>query len=132
VAAAANIVINDGQGSPAAHTFVPARKDGMKVDYDERTTPHTPAGFYTIAISSTAPQSKSPVVRCKISLAMPLESYDSVTGLYSYPTTARFNIDVLVPTSATSAQRADVYAYLKNLMAHATVQSLIKDLDAPF
>lgn len=131
MAAASNIVINDGQGTPVAHTFVPARKTGTKVDWEERVTPHTASGFYTISTSANAPSSGQ-VVRNKITLAVPLEVYDSVTATYTYPLTARASIDVLVPVGATSAQRADIYAYVKNLLAHATIQAMIKDLDVPF
>lgn len=132
MAAASNIVINDGQGTPVAHTFVPARKDGSVVEYEERVTPHTASGFYSISISQSSPKSSSPVVRTKVTMAVPIEVFDSDTGVYSYPNTARLICEVLLPVVMTAAQRADLYAYTKNLLAHATLQSCIKDLDAPF
>jgi len=132
MAAASNIVINDGQGTPVAHTFTPARKDGFVVEWEERTTSHAASGFYTLSISQTSPKSSSPVIRTKVNLAVPIEVLDSVTGVYSYPNTARLIVEVLEPVGLTAAQRADIYAYTKNLLAHATLQAAIKDLDAPF
>jgi hypothetical protein len=41
-------------------------------------------------------------------------------------------MDILVPVSATAAERADLYAYLKNLVSHAVIDNLVNDLDTPF
>jgi hypothetical protein len=132
MAAASSITINDGQTTPVAHTFVPARKNGQVVEYEERVTAANPAGFFTLAISQGDSKSASPVIRTRISVAVPVEVLDSSTGLYSYPYTSRISIDVLLPKNATAAIRADVAAYAKNLLAHATIVSLLKDLDAPY
>lgn len=130
MAAAANIVIADG--SSANHTFAPARKTGMLVEYEERTTPHTPDGFYTIGISQTAPNSSSPIIKTRITISLPVEVYDSTTATYSYANTSRVNIDVLMPKTLSSGNRADLYAYAKNLLANAVISGLISSLDAPY
>jgi len=129
MAAASNIVIADY--SAVNHTFVPSRKDGDVVTFLEKTTPQTALGFYSITTAQSASKS-SVVTRSKIVLSVPLEVLDTVTGTYSYPYTGRMIVDFLVPIYATSAQRADLYAYGKNLLAHATIQSMIKDQDSPF
>jgi hypothetical protein len=130
MAAATNIVINDAV--PAAHTFVPARKNGQIVEWEERTTSNTSQGFYTLSVSQTDSKTKSPVIRTKVSLAIPTEVLDSATGLYSYPSTARILVDVLLLKEASATLRADIAAYVKNLISHATIQALIADLDAPY
>jgi hypothetical protein len=132
MAAASDIIINDGQSTPVAHTFTPFSKDGSMVVWLERTTAHTSAGFYPLTVSQSSPNGKSPVVRTKITLALPLEAYNSSTGIYSYTDTSRVILDVLMPVSMVAAGRADVYAYLKNLMAHATIEATIKDLSPPY
>jgi hypothetical protein len=132
MAAAANIVVDDGAGTPVAHTFSPARKDGGVVVYEERTTANTPSGFYTFAISQTSAKTSKSVVRSKLTLEVPIEVLDSTTGLYSYPSSMRFIVEVMVPKDATAEQRENVAAYLKNFVAHATIQSCLADLDAPF
>lgn len=128
MAAASTITINDG--TPTAHNFVPARKSGDKVVWEERTTASTPRGFYTITINQS--KTNGPVIRSKISLAMPVEVQDTDTGLYSYADVCRFNIDVLIPVNSTATVRADTYAYLKNLMADSVIDSLIADIDPPY
>lgn len=132
MAAAVDLVLNDGQGTPVAHTFSPARKDGVLVEYEERLTAHTPSGFFTIGISQSSLKKNSSVIRMKVSLALPIEVFDTSTSAYSYPNVCRFNIDVLIPTTATSSVRNDVAAYAKNLLAHTVIQNMIKNLDAPF
>jgi hypothetical protein len=132
MAAASNIVVSDGQSTPVAHTFSPARKDGGLVIYEERTTANTPKGFYTLGLSQTSPKASNSVIRTKLSLEVPIEVLDSTTGLYSYPSSMRFSIDVLMPKTVTADQRNDIAAYLKNICAHATIDAMIADLDAPY
>jgi hypothetical protein len=132
MAAAANIVINDGASTPVAHTFVPARKNGQVVEYEERSTAFNPQGFYTLAISQSDSKGASPVIRTKVTLAVPVQVLDSSTGLYTYPAVSRISLEVLLPKSATSTVRSDISAYLQNLCAHATIVDLVKDLNAPF
>jgi hypothetical protein len=131
MSAATNIVINDGQSTPVSHTFVPARKAGDVVFWEERNTAHTAGGFYSISIGANSPTSRQ-VVRAKINLSVPFEVVNVDTGSYSYPSIGRANMDILVPVSATAAERADLYAYLKNLVSHAVIDNLVNDLDTPF
>jgi hypothetical protein len=72
------------------------------------------------------------VVRSKLTLEVPIEVLDSTTGLYSYPSSMRFIVEVMVPKDAAAEQRDNIAAYLKNFVAHATIQSCLADLDAPF
>jgi len=130
MSAATSIIIADGQGTPVNHTFIPSSKDNASVSYQEKTTPHTAAGFYQLLIENNV-KKNSPVIRQNISLAVPIEVLQS-DGTYKYDSTCRFSCTFLVPVVATSSMRADLYAYAKNLLAHAVVQALVKDLDPPF
>jgi predicted carbohydrate-binding protein with CBM5 and CBM33 domain len=132
MAAAANIVIEDGQSTPVEHTFVPTRKEGDIVVYQERTTAATAAGFYSLSISQSKVSGNSSVVRQKIKVEVPIEVLDTVTGLYSYPSSYRFDINVILPKDLPVASRENAAAYLKNLAAHSVVTALIENLDAPF
>lgn len=131
MAAATDIVLNDGQSTPAAHTFSPARKSGDRVVWEERSTASTASGFYLLTTKANPPSSAS-VIRNKITLAIPLEIYDSVSQTYSYPDIARLSADILIPVNATSADRKNMAAYVKNLFAHATIVSMLEDLDVPY
>jgi len=132
MAAATTITIADGQSTPQDHDFVPARKNGNSVVWEERSTAHTPLGFYTIAMSQGPATSTSPVTRAKVSLVVPLEAQDSVTGIYSYEKVMRANVEVIIPTTAVSLDRDNVSAYLRNLLNDATFRSMVEDNDPPF
>jgi len=132
MAAATDVVLADGQGTPANHTFSPARKNGPMVEWEERVTNHLPNGFYTLAISTTSTKSKSPVVRGKVSVSVPLENLNADTGNYEYSSVNRFSIDILIAKDSTQAERNDLAAYLKNLCAHTVIQNFVKNLDSPF
>jgi len=131
MAAAANIVIADGQSTPVNHTFVPSQKEGSTVIYQERSTAHTEAGFYALSVGSTV-SAKSPVRRVKISLSVPLEVLNTVTGGYSYDNTMRANIELLIPTAAIQGNRADLAAYVKNFTALTLFTDIVKSLDFPY
>jgi len=132
MAAASTLVIYDGQSTPVAHNFVPARKDGSIVVWEERTTANTPAGFFTFAFSQTAPKDSKTVIKSKATLEVPVEVLDTDTGQYSYLTSARFVLTVMLPKDATQAVRDDLGAYVKNFLANAVIQSALTDLDVPF
>jgi len=132
MAAATTITVNDGQGTPAAHSFIPVRKNGSLVEWEERSTPHTPAGYYILGISGGDTRGSSQIIRSKVSLSVPLEVLDTSTSTYLYSNTARFILDILMPKAMTAAQRADLAAYLKNITANAVVTNLVSNLDAPF
>lgn len=132
MAAASDIVVNDGQSTPVAHTFSPARKDGGLVIYEERTTANSPRGFYTLGVSQTSPKAANAVIRTKLSFEVPIEVHDTNLDVYTYPSSMRFNIDVLMPKDISTDDRADMAAYIKNILTHATIQALIANLDAPY
>jgi hypothetical protein len=132
MAAATTVSINDGQATPVAHSFVPARKNGNIVTWEERTTAHTPLGFFTISMSQSPATASSPVQRSKVQLVVPLESQDADTGIYSYDKVMRANIEVILPTTAVDAERDDMSAYVRNLAAHAVFRSMLEDSDPAY
>jgi hypothetical protein len=130
MAAASSFSVDDGQSTPVSHLFAPARKDGLLVVFEERTTANNPLGFYSFATSQTSPKSSSAVIRTKLTLEVPLSVLDSSTGLYSYPSSNRWVVEGMIAKNATLAQRKDLYAYLKNIVSLTMVKSLFEDLDA--
>jgi hypothetical protein len=132
MAAATDIVVDDAQSTPVAHTFSPARKDGGLVVYEERTTANSPRGFYTLGISQTSPKAANTVIRTKLTFEVPIEVHDTNLDVYTYPSSMRFNVDVLMPKDISTADRANMAAYVKNVISHATIQALIANLDAPY
>jgi hypothetical protein len=132
MAAATDLVINDGQATPVAHTFKPARKTGEVITWEERTTGNTPAGFYTFAFSQNSPKTAKTVIKTKMTLEVPIEVLDADTAQYSYPTSARFTFTIMVPVDASLAVRNDIAAYAKNFLANAVMQTALSTMDVPY
>lgn len=53
--AVTNIVINDAQATPVAHTFVPLAPDAKGVWWFEDQSPASPIGYKRISLSLTRP-----------------------------------------------------------------------------
>lgn len=116
-----NIVLADGQTTPANHTFVPVSlNENQAVWYDRALSVQASQPYMTAKL--TAAKGQTGVSRVNVSLAVPL--YDNVNG--KLVNTVRGSIELLIPGSSTQAQRDNIAAYIKNLAAHATVQSMIK------
>jgi hypothetical protein len=132
MAAATSIALDDGQSTPVSHTFVPARKNGVIVYWEERTTAHTPLGFYIMSMGQGPASSTSPVQRGKFSLLVPIETYDSVTGAYSYEKVMRANVECIIPTTASAADRENLSAFLRNGVAETTFRSMVEGSNPPY
>jgi hypothetical protein len=132
MAAASTIVLYDGQATPVAHNFVPARKNGNVVVWEERSTAHTPLGFYSLSMSQSPALSTSPVQRSKSNIVVPLEYLDDTTGRYSYDKVMRANVEVILPTTAVTSERQNLSAYLFNLCAHAVFRAMLEESDPSY
>lgn len=116
-----NIVLADGQTTPANHTFVPVSlNENLAVWYDRALSVQASQPFMTAKL--TAAKGQSGVSRVNVGIAVPL--YDDVNG--KLINTVRGSLELLIPGSSTQSQRDNIAAYVKNLAAHATVQSMIK------
>jgi len=120
--AAANLTIADSV--PGNHTFVPFQKDGMKVYWAEKTTPHTPAGFYVYSMEYNVASSLGAVNRWDITLDVPIEALNSA-GVYEVVGHNRAIIKLYVYKGSTALQVADIAAYVKNFLGNATIVAAI-------
>lgn len=115
------IVLADGQSTPASHTFTPASlQENRAVYYDRALSTQAEQPYLTLQFVQG--RKTSDVSRVKGSLTVPL--YDTVNGRLVNTVPASF--EVIIPGTSTQAQRDNIAAYLKNLVAHATVQAMIK------
>lgn len=84
----------------------------------------TPGGFRTIALQVKQPTDPTRgVTRVIGKVARPF--VNATTGLVDY--VGRVSIEVLVPVSATLAERQELYAMAKNAIAHANFSSAVVD-----
>lgn len=141
--ARANIVINDGQATPVAHTFNPSEDGDM--DLFEDKVGGIAIGFPLIAVrfrrpvapsNGTASNANNRVYRINVNVSVPtLESTSASTGtgIPPAPTVAyvcRCNMEWLLPERSTLQERKNLRAYVANLMANADIQKVLQDLEA--
>lgn len=136
MAAVANIVLADGQGTPVNHTFVPTQVSPDLVTYHDKAT-GIAAGYPRVTIGRRLASRENSNVKTSSRVYLPvLETVATASsGFTPGPTVAYSlagNVDVAIPDRATAAERADLYAYLKNLVAHAVFGSAVKDMDFPY
>lgn len=125
----ANIVINDGQATPAAHTYVPVGKP-LGTDYEyfvERSSgvPNAQAEI-RLRLRTPVPNSGSPY---KVDATVLVPETAIVNGETVVLSQNRVDVTFTLSPKSTSADRADVLAFARNLLANAIVESLVEDLE---
>lgn len=126
MAQASAITINDGQATPVAVTFNPEAVTPALSSFADRSA-GIALGFRRLQVRNTFANGKSTVNRSKFSVAVPVTQV--VNGVTSVAYTLRANVDIILPDGATDANRKDLYAFLKNGLAHSLVQGAMRDLD---
>lgn len=133
--AQASIVINDGQGTPVAHTFVPdgalAQPDGKVVaEWVDRSQTYK-VGFWKIREQHSKPNGNG-VEKIRFVLERPvLETLGSaVVGFNPAPQLAYLpmaSIEYMLPERASTAELADLAALVKNFTALSFVTSKVSN-----
>lgn len=141
MSAVANIVLNDAQGTPVAHTFIP-------IDYDAKSgtwwfedqTGTNAIGFNRISVNLSKPLPPAPgqssagrMVRVKLSIHVPvLETLGTNdAGITPAPTVAfipRAMCEFVIPERSSLQNRKDVRKYMQFLIADAQVVSAVENL----
>lgn len=141
MAAAANIVLNDAQGTPVAHTFVPLGPDSNGVWWFEDQSGASPIGYNKISMSLVRPlttsqgeSSEKRVSRLKLALHTPkLENTtnSTVSGVAPAPTisyTPRAQLELIIPERSSLQDRKDLRKYAQFLLADAAVVAAAENL----
>lgn len=142
----ANVVINDGQATPVAHTFSPVRIDEKGVASLFDRSGGIAIGFPRLAISIKEPINpvKAGVAsdavkrnyKCVITIDVPtLESTSAATGtgIAPAPTVAYVHaarLELLLPERGSLANRNDLLAYVRNALNDTTIKSIVQNLEA--
>lgn len=138
-----NIVLADGQTTPVNHTFKPITKDNNGVAWYNDQATGVPIGYPKLSLSLKVPpmgaqpgsSAYGQVYRATLKLSIPqLEVTSPATGsgIQPAPTVAYtdiVNIEFVLSARGTLQARKDALAYAKSLLAHATVQAMIHDLE---
>jgi len=135
MAAIASVTLNDGQATPVAHTFSPGSIKGDVAQWFDRSG-GIAVGYPILSVSIRAPLAKGArVYKATVKISVPtLEVTSPSTGTGIQPAPIKgydcvFIGDFLLPERSTKPNRADVLAYAKNALAHATVKAAIEDLE---
>lgn len=126
MAQAAALSILDGQATPVAVVFTPESVTPALSSFADRSAGISLA-YRRIKVSSSFANGKSRVNRNKLSVELPVTSL--VNGITMVASTLRANIDVILPDSATDAQRKDLYAFTVNALANTLIRGALRDLD---
>lgn len=136
MAAIANIVLADGQTTPANKTFVPfIAQVGIAPAVWYEKSAANPLGYRRITLSVNFKPNGVSKVRLQISDPV-LASFganccvDTNTPVVSY--TDIFDATFSLPSSSTQANRKDILAYAKNMLGTTVMQEAVWDLSPVF
>lgn len=122
----APLTINNGAATPVAKTFSPERVGSDTSVFAERSAPAS-AGFTRLTVGFSAANGKRATNRVDIKLDFPVLS--TVNGVSSVAYTGRFQGYFVIPDVMTSAERADLAAYVANALDVTAIRATVKDLD---
>lgn len=126
--AISSLVIADGAATPVNHTFTPVNVVNGIATWKDKSS-GIPAGFPVITLSVREPTKANPAYKVQTKVTVPkLETSPN----FLVPTEAYrnlINMDVVMHERCTEQDRKDLYAYGKNLLAHAILGSAIKDVE---
>jgi hypothetical protein len=133
MSAQANLVINDGAGTPVAHTFNPkgakTSQTGKDVALWRDQSPATMLDYLSITEQHSAPNSNGiekfrwvievPKTETPSGATAPVKAY-SATGV----------IEIWIHERASAAELANIAAFVKNFAAHAYMTSAVTNREA--
>jgi hypothetical protein len=133
MSAISNIVLNNGAATPVAKTFVPVQKFGgaKQPAVWKLKEGSSPLAWCRVEITETRTSRGSRRVEYKI-LVPYVADVDGVPTLVS---TALFDSRTggfIIPDTAVQSQIDDLYAFAKNLAAHAVMDAWVCDQDPAF
>lgn len=132
----ANIVLNDGQAAPVAHTFSPTGPDRNGVHFWHDRASGVALGFPRISIDVKRPvpsgsstvSTSDRVQRVKMRTVKPVLESGVTVPTKAYDLT--FNGEFILPERATAEDCADIQAYATNLIASALADALIQQRES--
>lgn len=137
MAAVGNIVINDGQGSPVAHTFSPSTVTSEVVEYHDRVGGIV-LGYPRLTLGQKMPATPGASIKQTLKVEVPtLETVTGSTGegFAPKPTLAykeRAYAEFYHDPRSSLQERKNLNAYFKNALANAAWTSIVENYEMPF
>lgn len=126
--AIAALSINDGQSTPAAHSFAPVTTDGSLAKFADRS-PTIPSGFRTISHEVAGPSGSR--VTNKVQSGFMIPTVATVNGSDQVVRYSSAQVTLNIHPDATLQERKDLLAYLVNFYQHASVKLSVENVE-PF
>lgn len=122
------IAINDGKATPVSHSFAPVTTDGSTAKWANRAA-SIPQGYEQMSIEIRAPSSSTAAYRIVGSLILPTVA--TVNGQDVVVRSNKLDFTINLGQLSTTQDRKDAVVLLSNLLANASVQTAVQNLE-PF
>lgn len=122
----APLSILDGLATPVARLFAPMRVAPDQSVFAEKTSPVS-AGYKLLKVGLSSASASRPTNRVDVELQFPVVS--TVNGISTVAYTGLFKGYFVLPDVMTSAERADLVAFVANALDNTQIRGVIKDLD---
>lgn len=120
-----NIVVNDGESTPVAHTFSPTSQQGSTAKLHARNST-TIEGWETLVVEVKQAAKAGQAAQVRIGLGDPVEA--TVNGQVQVVRTNSFEIKFNSATTSTAQERKNDRMLAINLLQHATIIDCIENV----
>jgi hypothetical protein len=124
--AIAALTINDGQSTPASHTFSPVTTDGSLAKLADRS-PSIPAGYRVISHEVTPPSGNRTTSKIQTGFMIPVVA--TVDGSDKVVRYSSAQVTLNIHPEATLQERKDLRAYLVNFFDEADIKTSIENVE---
>jgi len=124
--ALAALTINDGQSSPAAHTFSPVSTNGALAKWADRS-PTIPAGFITSTLEVAAPSGNRTVYKWQSGYNLP--TIATIDGVDQVVRNSSAQVTLNIHPESTLQERKDLLAYVANSLGIAGWKTSVENLE---
>lgn len=127
-----NLLLGDGQSTPAAHTLTPASNgaDGVCRWHDREHNGGIALGFSTATFSVREPVKAGGVTRVKLTISVP--KLDTTTTVPSLIGVGQASAEFIFPGAYTRQDRRDLRAFLWNMIGTDALGDNIVDMQRPY
>lgn len=123
---ATNIVLADGQATPANVTFAVEQATPNLSTFVDRSA-GVPAFFRRVSQSLRYAGGGKVVNTSTMSVTVPV--YALVNGVNALQYTLRAKVEYTLPQECTDQNRKDLHAFVRNALANSVLQGAMRDLD---
>lgn len=126
-----SVVLNDGQGTPVAHTFAPLTLIGQEATFVDRSGGIV-VGYPKLAFNTSQPNKTSRIGKVRTRMWVPTlevvtaSTYNGITPAATKAYDLGFDGVFMIHERSILQERKNLKAYVKNLMAHQVITDLVE------